>query len=218
MSLAYGYLGDIKRGLSYADLALAKAVELEQTRIQFFPILAQAMLHLYDGNLAAAKAALPEPISEADLIKADLIAYSLYISIRSLVGFAEGEFEHTLALLNRAIAVTKGMDLLVSLLELWPLKAQALMFLDRLDEAFAALNEARTKALSIGSQKQLWQILDLMAQLESARGNTAAARTLQQKAQECIEFIASHISQPGLRRTFLNSPPVRHIYIDLQTG
>jgi predicted ATPase len=211
LSLAYGYLGDVKQGLAYAELALAKAIELEQTQIQFLPLLAQAMLHLHDGNVAAAKAILPEQITEADLIKADLKAYSLYVSTKSLVGLAEGTFEQTLALLNRAITVTESMGLVVGLLELWPLKGQVLIDLDRLDEAESVLNEAGSKALSIGSQKQLWQILGLMSELESARGNAAAARALRQEAQGCIEFIASHISQPDLRLTFLNSLPVLSI-------
>jgi len=208
LALAYGYLGDVNQGLIYTELALAKTIELEQVQIQFFPVLVQAMLYLYNGDVAAAKAALPGSISEADLIKADLKAYSLYISIKSLVGLAEGKFEQTLVLLNHAIAVTESMGLVVALLELWPLKGQALIGLDRIDEAESVLKEARTKALAIGSQKQLWQILGLMAQLESSSGNTAVAQALKQEAQESIVFIASHISQPDLRRTFLNSPPV----------
>ena len=68
------------------------------------------------------------------------------------------------------------------------------------------------KALAAAEDNQLhsiqWRILHNLSQYED---NSYTALNLHQRAQETIEFIATNISDPELRTTFLSQAEIREV-------
>jgi class 3 adenylate cyclase/tetratricopeptide (TPR) repeat protein len=212
MGVAYGYLGDAAKGLALVRESFGKTIELGHSPLVYYPLLAQAHLHLYDGNVEAAVKILTETRSVMERLRMNMVASGLLINIESEVGFATGRYEETAAMLEEAISRAENMGLTLSLVELWLLKGQALVGLNRAAEAEAVLTEARRVAESIGSKKLLWQILGALYEIAVGQGRPEEAEVLRREAQEVIAFIAGHISDAQLKRSFLNRTAVKKIF------
>jgi class 3 adenylate cyclase len=72
-----------------------------------------------------------------------------------------------------------------------------------------ALSSARAEAEEMGSRWQLWRILAVLADLESAEGNLAEAANLREQAREIVGEIASHVPAEKMREDFLATPAVK---------
>ena len=209
--LAYAYLGDTARGMAFIEQSIARLTEMQQTQMVFLPSLAKARIHLYDGDIAAAAKIMGQPVPNLESIRTDIVTSDLFITVESLVGFAAGNYEQAISHLDDTITTAETIGLIIPLLQLLLLKGNALSALNRTAEATAVLTKARTTAQAIGCKKQLWLILGALAQLEDSLGHASAAQALRQEAQTVIGFIAGQISDPDLRRSFLNLPAVTSI-------
>jgi class 3 adenylate cyclase/tetratricopeptide (TPR) repeat protein len=211
MGLAYGYLGDTGRGLAVVEEAIDGSSELARSPLAYYPMLAKARLHLYEGDVAAAAEILAVPEATLELARAHIVASSLITRIESEVGIAVGEYAAVLARLEAAISRAENMGMILSQVELGLLKGQALVGLKRMAEATAVLNEARSMAAMAGSKKLMWQILGALYEVEMARGDREKAEVWRREAREVIGFIASNISDAQLKDFFLNSAAVKRI-------
>jgi hypothetical protein len=88
-------------------------------------------------------------------------------------------------------------------------RGMALLALDRLDEADAALLEARAVAASQPSYRALWMICPVLAQVALRRGQPAQAREWWSEARRHLDYLIAHIEEPDLRASFLAQPEVR---------
>ena len=70
-------------------------------------------------------------------------------------------------------------------------QAQALLGLERGEEAARVLDQARTLAAEIGARWSLWQILATSSQFETERGDAEKANLLRAQARELIESLAA---------------------------
>ena len=211
MGVAYGYLGDAAQGMALVKEGFGGINELGQAPLAYYPLLAQARLHLYDGDAAAAATILAAPSSIIEKLRTNIVASGLLINIESQVGFAAGKYGEVLVLLDDAISSAENTGMVIALVELWLLKGQALVGLNRVAEATAVLAQARSVAESTGSKKLLWQILGVLYEIEAEQGDISKARALRREAQEVIAFITSQISDAQLKRSFLNSTAVKNI-------
>ena len=66
-------------------------------------------------------------------------------------------------------------------------------------------------AEEIGQRRLLWQNLAALAEVETKRGNAAAAGTARGRAREVIDYIVNHAGDDGLRESFLALPEVQSV-------
>jgi predicted ATPase/class 3 adenylate cyclase len=91
------------------------------------------------------------------------------------------------------------------------LKAQALLELNRQEEANELLNEACRLAEELSAQPILWQIYDLQADALERFGDPDQATAKREQARAIITALAGTIRDETDRSTFLNLPHVRRL-------
>jgi hypothetical protein len=91
------------------------------------------------------------------------------------------------------------------------LEGQALLGLGREKAARDRFVDARAVAEKMGSRRTLWHILHALGQLER---EPAQAEQFRREARQVVEYIASHIDQDDLRRSFLGQPDVQAVIVD----
>ncbi len=206
LSLVYGRLGAIERGLEIAQRALTVA-ETQFPLYRTFVLGALTQLHLLAGNLNEAEAAI-------DLGKKDpnREAYPAYFVFFRL---ADGEFALRQGDGGRALTVTEALltdlrqfGMRSPMPDVLHLQGQAMLRLGQESAARDRLLEARAEAEAIGSRWLLWQILFSLSQLET---DPTEAQRLRRQAEEIIKYIADHIDDLELRASFLDLPDVQAI-------
>ena len=83
-------------------------------------------------------------------------------------------------------------------------QAKALIGLGQKEEGFQYLRTAYADAQELNQLWMLWQTLLEMAEIEMSRGELQEADSHMAQAVEIVTNIADHISQPGLRESFLS--------------
>jgi tetratricopeptide (TPR) repeat protein len=206
MATVYGGLGDASNGLRMARQALA-ITDAEMPRWQSFPLGVLVELHLIEGDLIEAEAAL-ERIQGDALPEENAVFGIASILTRSRFALGTGDYEQTILLANELLArsIEYGMGAYTP--EALYLIGQAHAALGEREAARERLIEARSAAEAIRSQRMLWPILFSLSQLED---DPAEARRLRQQAGEIIHTIAGNINRPNLRETFLNQPRVQAV-------
>ncbi|MGH2521737.1 MAG: hypothetical protein ACRDH2_04455 [Anaerolineales bacterium] len=202
LSLIYGTLGLVASGLELAHLALARSEMLISWR--YFPLASLIFLNILNGDLPTAEAALIQ--CETGL--RDPFARNYLVLAEVDLRLAQQKYAETIKLTDELDTSLRQSGMRVFLPSALDYKGRALLALDRLDEAEAALTEARAEAEAIGSRRSLWPVLIGLHQIKLRRGHLAEAERLRTQAREVIRFIADHCP-PDLRASFLNLPEVQ---------
>jgi len=205
----YGTLGAIHRGVELARLACAQA-EQQLPGFRAWALACLARLHLMNGDLAAAEAAIkagyatlnPEDFTTHGPVELPLAEAELAL--------AKQAFGHAVAVIEALVARLRKVGMRSFLAEALHFKGKALLAQGRVEAARAAWMEARAEAESLGSRRALWPILAALAEIEAGRGNHTEAQMLRQQAREIIAYIAGHCP-PDLRASFLNLPDVQTV-------
>jgi tetratricopeptide (TPR) repeat protein len=206
MATVYGGLGDTDNGLRMARQALAIA-EAELARWQSFPLGALVELHLIEGDLIEAAAALERV--QGDAIPEENAVFGMVsILTRSRLALGRGDYKQTIALADTLLAKSNESGMRAFAPEALYLGGQAHAALGDREAARERLEEARSAAEAIGSRRMLWPILFSLSQLED---DPAEATHLRQQAGEIISAISEHIDRPNLRETFLNQSQVQAV-------
>lgn len=205
LGLAYGRLGDTERGLALAEEARRMIHDRGQTQLAYYPLLAQARLHLYDGKVAESKEILAQIDEAADLLRENISTAGLLIQVECQVSFAAGRYSAVLANLDEPISAAQKMEMSLALVDLRLLQGQALLGLERTAAAAEVLEQARQLAQSLGAKKVLWQILDALAAAAGRQGQAAEAQALRRESEAVKAFIAGNIADDHLRHSFLQS-------------
>jgi hypothetical protein len=90
------------------------------------------------------------------------------------------------------------------------LQAKAFRMLNRTDEAYALLLDARQQAESMQLRYRMLPILFTLIEMEIERGDVNAVSKARMQAREVIDYIAEH-TPPGLCESFLNLPDLRKV-------
>jgi hypothetical protein len=210
LAYVYAVLGAVERGLELIQSALARP---EAGFVFAKPLIQStlAQLYLFQGNDAAAEAALQEVNSDTAQ------AYSFWFSNNPLpivageLALARRNYAQVIAAMDEYITFMRQVGLHTSLAHALYLKSKARLALRRADEARAALLEARAEAEALGARRILWEILFALSEMEAQRDNADEAVALRRQAQEIVEYIADHVGAPELRASFLNLPKVRAV-------
>jgi tetratricopeptide (TPR) repeat protein len=204
--LIYGGLGDLRQAREAA--ALHRSVSEGAHLFDPLGYILAARLHLLLGELPQARTAL-------DAARSSVAAETLSAYIAWFVGLveaelllAEGEHARLLALADEAMPVVRQAGIRLFLSDVLYFRGKALVAMGHMDEAHAALGEARAEAEAIGSRRSLWPILMALSDVATRRGNPAEADRLRRQAREIVEYIAAH-SPVELRASFLDLPDVK---------
>ncbi len=206
-----GILGDFERGFELAHFALAQAEKFGRVRSYSLAMLAR--LHIFKGEPAKAETLFQEALVEMDAdqsaSKLDYYNWFLYMA-GSEVALANQAYSDAFTLIERTIELTRTIGVRPFLTYMLYLKSQTLLGLDRIDEAYEVLIEARAESDAQASvNMQRFIVLYGLSEVETQLGNIAAAQTLREEAREVVEFIASHIDNAKLRSSFLSTMYVR---------
>ncbi|MBI3914582.1 MAG: tetratricopeptide repeat protein [Chloroflexi bacterium] len=202
-------LGQYDRALKSAQAAHAQAeAHFQRWRPNTLAILSR--IHTARGDPAAAEDYLQQA--------RHLLAAGEFIWAGEFhLGIAEAEFEMTRGDFARAaqmaeqlIAREQAMEFAFSIHAAQCVRGQALLALNRLDEAGAALAEAQRVADTRGSKWILWHVFAAQSELQTRLGNRDAAAELRAQAREIITRIAEK-TPADARASFLNLPKVRAV-------
>jgi tetratricopeptide (TPR) repeat protein len=204
LATVYGDLGAFDRGFETARLALTVA-ETKLPVLRICVLAAVAHLQLWQGNLAEAEAAIDQ--GKNDPLRKTMPSYVVRIILaESELALRQNEYER--AMIAADTLLTSFSQFEADIPKALYLQGQALLDLGQDETARECLLEARTKAESIGSQRMLWQILAMLATIET---DPAEAKRLRQQARNIVEHIAGQIPTAELRTSFLNLPHVRPV-------
>jgi predicted ATPase/class 3 adenylate cyclase len=206
MASLYGGLGETSKGLKMAHQALAVA-ESELPAYRGGPLIALTELHLTEGNLVEAEAALEQ--AQGEPMRDGNALYDVQLLLTEcLFSLARGDYSQCLALTEELVAKSVDYGMGYFKPEALFLGGQAYEALGQSDLAQEQILKARAAAEAIGSRRLLWQILFGLSQLED---DPAVAQQLHQQAREIIGSISERIDRPELRESFLNQPQVQAV-------
>jgi tetratricopeptide (TPR) repeat protein len=206
LAAVYGGLGAVERGLDVARSALAKA----DSRVLFvrpwiLGVLAQ--LCLARDDLAEAQIAIDKatrsPGQETFVVN--------FASVRLAEGelfLRKGDYGQAVKVLEALFTDLDQFSMRSEMPSVLYLQGQALLDLGRTAAARHCFLEAHAEAQAIGSRRMLWRILTALASIED---DPAEGERLRRQAQETVEYIIRHISDPELRTSFLNLPEVQSV-------
>jgi tetratricopeptide (TPR) repeat protein len=206
LARVYGSLGAVEHGLEIARQAMTVAdTQLPMYRVYVCGVRAE--LHLLDGNLAEAEAAVE--LGYNDPNREGFPAYfMLFRTAAGKVALAQGEYPQAIEIADKMLLDLRRSGMRLQLPEALLIKGEALLALSQPDPARACLAEARAEAEATGSRRMLWQILVELGRLESG---SEVAQALRQRAREIVVGMAGNISDAGLRASFLDLPRVRSL-------
>ena len=207
----YGLYGDTNRGIEMAEETLAFTAEnMPNWKSPVRAVLSR--LHLLVGDVATAE----KIINEEELKPILAVVYPRYLTmIKSAIielELAKKNYEQALSLSNELLDEVSKLTW-INNPEILYRKADALVGLGRLDEAFQNLTEACSLAEKLDAKHHLWSILSSLADVSSKLGNQQQADHYLKQTREVIEFIAERLKKVELKDSFLNQPRIKKIML-----
>ncbi len=177
LGLLYGELGDFDRGLALAERAYATATE-QLPILACWSLAVLVMLHLRRGDCAAAAKRMASLTDYRTLMAQ--FGYMPFMWVRvglaqGEVALASGEPKQAAALMTELYADLDAAGLWYLRPDVLHLKGRALLRQGHLDEAQAVLEDARSAAETIGSQRALRPILLSLAEAARQRDDSDGA-------------------------------------------
>ncbi|MFB3098007.1 MAG: hypothetical protein ACE1ZZ_04975, partial [Dehalococcoidia bacterium] len=150
LALFHGMLGNIDQGFQLANEAL------EEGENRQFAHAALAQLHLCQGDINEADAAIREACRELENGEADPKAgYAIFQVIEGDIALANQQYDRVLSLADRTLSVLEEMGQRVFLPDILRCKGEPLFALDRIDEAGTVLAEALSLAEEQNSRRAM---------------------------------------------------------------
>ncbi len=213
LGMTYDWLGDYPRATQCAQRALA-SISPDSFAHPLFPHAVLASVALHQGNRKAAEEWLaPFPIVSLDEYAQRVPFSLLYLATVATfveLALAQGNAHRAMTIADNASELRQKMDFTIFRPVLMHLRAKALRRLNRMEEAYALLLDARQQAASTQLHYRLLPILFTLIELENERGDEPQARVWRDEARPHIQFMAEHLP-PDLRDSFLNTPDVRKV-------
>lgn len=208
LAVFYAEFGDTTRGIELAEQAVAAADRIFPA---MRPKAAGALAHaaVLAGELERARAVMQD---SPDIRKfTDNPMYVIDITLGEVaLALAENDYQNALELTGNLVHYLRKSKLRYALPQALRARGLAHLGLNELDDAAAALEEARTLALDMDAKWSLLQVLEAIRALELARENTAAAETMRAGANALVAFFAARTPEP-LRSSFLMLPHIRDL-------
>ena len=190
----YGELGAADLVMDrYRTLRVANR-DVPHTPARSGTLIAYALYELSSGQLEAATNTLNECTPDA------IPWETLFCIAKGRLALARADFTGAAELADAAVDLARQNELGHHLPEALFLKGKAHFNQgDRL-QAKNALEQARRAAEKLGSRYLLWQIIAILAELETDKD---LAMKLKTEARQIVDYIAGHITRQELRQAFL---------------
>jgi tetratricopeptide (TPR) repeat protein len=201
----YGFAGDTERGLKLARRAEARTEEMP-SGWRAFPLALVARLHVIEGDLAAAKAALQVALADFDPSESGLFAIFWINLADAELALAEKDYDQVHAKIDQYIVQLHRLGIRVYVIDGLYVQGKALLEEGQLDRAHQVLNQARAEAKALSSRRTLWRVLALL----SLRGDLPASEALRLQAAEVVDYITNH-TPANLRESFQDRPEIRAV-------
>ena len=112
---------------------------------------------------------------------------------------------------EQCLQLAKSTSARKNMVKGWKLKGEALVALDRVEEAVSYLEKAISMADEIGNPPLAWKSRYALAHVLQQLGRDGQSRQLYKQAAAAVEQTASSLSDPAMRETFLSAAPVRAV-------
>ena len=210
LAWVHGLYGETSRGIEMAEQALETTNEkMPEWKSSALAVLIR--LHLLMGDVTAA-----EKIANRETLNPIMAVirprYLSFIGLTTIeLELAKNNFRTALSLCDALLEEIAPLGW-INDPEILSRKADALVGLGRLDEAFQALTRARFLAEKLDARHQLWSILSSLSDVSTKLGNQQEADKYRNQTRKVIEFIADRLEKVGLKDSFLNQPRVSKLF------
>jgi tetratricopeptide (TPR) repeat protein len=210
LAWVHGLYGDISRGIEMAERAFENAIEkMPDWKSSSMAVLIR--LHLLNGDVDAA-----EKIAGKGPLNAIMpVIRSRYLAIVKLsmieLELARNNFQTALSLTDNLLEEIAPLGW-INNPEILYRKADALIGLDKLDEALQTLTEACSLAEKLDAKHHLWTILASLANVSAKLGNQQQADDYRKQAREVVDFIAEGLARIDLKESFMQQPHVMKLF------
>jgi hypothetical protein len=207
LSLILADLGADQQSMNTISQAVS-VTEAQFSHSKLFILATIAQLHLVHGRLTEAEAVIKRVKKDPDLKERVLRLTNVAEAILAL---GQSKHKRALNIIEELIVNPSQSEKKSSLPELLLLKGRILQANSQEDAARKCLRETRAAAATLGSKRILWQVLFSLSQLED---DPIEVLGLRQQAQEIVQYIANHTSDPELRALFLKRSEIRDLLGD----
>jgi tetratricopeptide (TPR) repeat protein len=209
LGLTYYRLGNPQRALELIEVASQAATEQDPTRL--YPIGMKALILASQGETAEAHRVVGEFSAqmEGQSTNPEFLGFSSFLQSELLL--ADHQFDEVMTFVDRRIAQLESFGARYFVPQLTLSRAVALRKLGRLDEASAALDQARRAAREMGLRLTLLSTFLETIELAEQTGDAERIVAVRQEAKVEIEFISSHVEDEALRASFRNQTQIQSI-------
>jgi len=208
LAWVYVYCGRYERGFELIEHAIQEA-QAHQPAWVTFPQAVKVRMHLLQGDVESA-----EETAGDELLKPISIPYARYTIFPCLANIelavAKKQYDKALTLieelLEEVIPLTR-----VDIPDVLRWKGEALLGLNRLDEAHQTLTEAWSLAKGMGAALHLLSISTCLATVNSKLGKQKEAEDSLVEGRKIVEQMAESLREIGLHDSFLNQPRVQKL-------
>ena len=171
-----------------------------------------AWVKFREGQKSDAFDLLDKALSQEATEFPDVFLGSLLINLQTDIQIGRGEFATALSLVEKNIKDMKEGGRALFLPDALWLKAKVLVQMGRYEEGHQTLLEAKELAERLDGRRSLVFILSSLLDIVRNFGNSEELESYQMQGEEVVSFVADHIYDPELNRTFLNLEEVRNFY------
>jgi len=171
-----------------------------------------AWVKFREGHMAEAIDLMSEALSKESSEYPDVYLSSLLTNLHTEIAMASGEYEKALSLVNANIQSMQDGNRNLFHPDALHIKAKVLMQMEKKEEGLKTLMEAKELAERINSRRGLVFILGTLLEVAKESRDFEEVEVLQVQGKEIASFISDHITDPDLKRSFLNLEEVRSFY------
>jgi len=193
---AYGELGAADVFMAEYRAHRMANNDVPQSPMRTATLVSYALFEISSNQLDTAAATLADCILDAPPWE------SMLRLAKCRLALARGAFTEGIELADSAIEFTRVYKLGRYHPEALFLKGKCHFMHGDIQEAKVALEQARTEAEKLGSRHLLWQIISILAEIESDKELSMALKT---EASEIVHYIANQIGREDLRESFMRS-------------
>ncbi len=202
----YGSCGAIDKALGIIEPAI-KLAAAHLPDWMVMPISIKVRLNLLrDDTRAAIEVAAAVPLEPPSI---PYPHYTLMVRQAEIgIAYGRGDYLQALAITEKVLAEMEGI-VFGEIPQIMAYKGDALVGLDRMDEALAVFHSARVMAEKNNSRNVLWLIHSGLAAAEARLGRGKQAADHRTAARMIVEEMAEGLVPLGLRESFLSLPRVK---------
>ncbi|WP_423225038.1 adenylate/guanylate cyclase domain-containing protein [Candidatus Amarolinea aalborgensis] len=209
LALTYSELGMIEAALG----AATEAVSLATEQMAQLAVPSQALLLFLGVRAGRPDAPLASRLGQHQDDDGMSNALQFYFLGLAMATWAlhQGNAQEALTLSEAMLARTTAAGAATWAVDAALLRAEALLALDRREEAFAQLQQAEAAVEAMQLHRAQWHVLLALADLEESRGEHPQAQQHRGRARAEIEVILANTSRPDQQAAFLAQPKVRRL-------